>query len=293
MQAISTSAGSLQQESVEQTSAEWRKELDYLVISKVDSLKLNKSHQSKYYQFNKSLVPEAFDDFYPYYLRMHSKGGPIKGEAQVPVRSIPRPKAGCKGLQSEWIVSGTERIMHRECIQDLRNVLGNREGGVKLFVQGLQGSGKSIAMAALVEVMRAAGWLVMYVPHCTYMTEGGFYSKNPETGKWDTPIVAQSILRGMLTAYSPDFLSQFPCGNEQNMEQTLLDVCQRCVDSKSPSEICQLVERVRDEFMLMEQYQTAIVLDGYNALYYDTKKAKGCKPVRRPSRQRSTVAAIC
>lgn len=53
-------------------------------------------------------------------------------------------------------------IMHREAMHLLSDrvlsAAGSKDGPVRALLQGLSGSGKSVALAALVERARAAGW---------------------------------------------------------------------------------------------------------------------------------------
>ncbi|KAB1225714.1 28S ribosomal protein S29, mitochondrial [Morella rubra] len=60
----------------------------------------------------------------------------------------------------------------------------------QIVLDGPASSGKSIALAMLVHWARDEGWLVFYVPRGREWTHGGFFSKTPETGLWDTPVQA-------------------------------------------------------------------------------------------------------
>ncbi|KAF5470367.1 hypothetical protein F2P56_010886 [Juglans regia] len=65
----------------------------------------------------------------------------------------------------------------------------------QIVLDGPASCGKSIALAMLVHWARDEGWLVFYVPRGREWTHGGFFSKNPETGHWDTPLQAANVLK--------------------------------------------------------------------------------------------------
>jgi hypothetical protein len=154
-------------------------------------------------------VPEAFQAFH---------------QAFYP----PRPqnlqrKGGCRGLQAEIATAGAPpHLMWRAATQQLADVLdrpgplpstdadadagaGSGASGtlrpVRVLLRGPAGSGKSIALAALVERARARGELVVYVPDARALVSGGFFYKRPETGTYDTIISAQHILKSVLDSH--------------------------------------------------------------------------------------------
>lgn len=65
----------------------------------------------------------------------------------------------------------------------------------QIVLDGPRSSGKSVALAMLAQWAREEGWLVLYVPNGRDWTHGGFYYKNPQTGLWDTPVQADSVLK--------------------------------------------------------------------------------------------------
>ncbi|PON41840.1 Ribosomal protein [Parasponia andersonii] len=68
----------------------------------------------------------------------------------------------------------------------------------QIVLDGPVSCGKSIALAMLVHWARDEGWLVFYVPRGWEWTHGGFFYKNPQTGLWDTPVQAESILKARI-----------------------------------------------------------------------------------------------
>ena len=68
----------------------------------------------------------------------------------------------------------------------------------QVVLDGKVSCGKSITLAMLVHWAREEGWLVLYVPRGREWTHGGFFYKNPETGLWDTPGQAESILKASI-----------------------------------------------------------------------------------------------
>lgn len=65
----------------------------------------------------------------------------------------------------------------------------------QIVLDGPRSSGKSVALAMLAQWAREEGWLVLYVPNGRDWSHGGFYYKNPQTGLWDTPVQADSVLK--------------------------------------------------------------------------------------------------
>ena len=71
----------------------------------------------------------------------------------------------------------------------------------QVVLDGKVSCGKSITLAMLVHWAREEGWLVLYVPRGREWTHGGFFYKNPETGLWDTPGQAESILKARILSF--------------------------------------------------------------------------------------------
>jgi hypothetical protein len=62
-----------------------------------------------------------------------------------------------------------------------------------ILLDGPVGSGKSVAVAMLVQWARARGWLVFYIPSGRGWTHGSLYYRQ-ETGLVETPVTAQMAL---------------------------------------------------------------------------------------------------
>lgn len=77
----------------------------------------------------------------------------------------------CLLVQDEFAAARSEEIMFRECIDTLILEVASKESK-KLFLIGPTGSGKSIALAAVVTKMRELGWLVnpSSLPYARYPT---------------------------------------------------------------------------------------------------------------------------
>uniref|UniRef100_A0A7N0VHU9 Small ribosomal subunit protein mS29 n=1 Tax=Kalanchoe fedtschenkoi TaxID=63787 RepID=A0A7N0VHU9_KALFE len=80
----------------------------------------------------------------------------------------------------------------------------------QIVLDGPRSSGKSIALAMLVQWAREEGWLVLYVPQGKSWSHGGFFYKNPNTGLWDTPVQATNILQDLLK-YNKTHLQKLSC----------------------------------------------------------------------------------
>ena len=77
----------------------------------------------------------------------------------------------------------------------------------QIVLDGPVSCGKSITLAMLVQWAREEGWLVLYIPRGREWTHGGFFYKNPQTGFWDTPVQAESILKArILSLFSISYI---------------------------------------------------------------------------------------
>lgn len=173
-----------------------------LVPSKVTSSNLNANdHIGKYYLLNQKLLPEV-----PLSLGSHALWA-----QRTAARS-------CTSLQDETSATRSNAIMNRECLHTLRECLiherlnlvppdpsfpspsqsttSSPANGLKrVLLKGPMGSGKSIALASLVETARSMGWIALYLPCAANLTKGGYFSKREEGGGYDTMLSAQEILQ--------------------------------------------------------------------------------------------------
>ena len=83
-------------------------------------------------------------------------------------------------------------LLNRRCLQDLVQAVA-RQQRPHIYLDGWAGSGKSVALYALVNWARANGWLALYLPTANLLVEGGTYYKG-EDDLWDTPEAARLIL---------------------------------------------------------------------------------------------------
>jgi len=188
------------------------------------STSLSTQHIGNYYSLQPQLIPEAFPELHQ---ALYAPRGP--GE---------RPRrGGCSGLQAEGrAVAGSGRyqhpvVMYREAVHLLMQQVLSRSsqgagaasagdegaaGPVRALLQGAHGSGKSMALAALVERARADGWVALYIPSARALIRGGYFT--PRSGApslahaagapgaarttYDTQISAQHILLAMRTAHA-------------------------------------------------------------------------------------------
>jgi small subunit ribosomal protein S29 len=78
--------------------------------------------------------------------------------------------------QDEFDVTESEMLMYRRCMHQMVSHVAQSAGsGLRLWIDGPVGSGKSIALASLVGWARASGWLALYVPSADALMHGGFY----------------------------------------------------------------------------------------------------------------------
>mmetsp|Transcript_1626 Transcript_1626/g.3607 ORF Transcript_1626/g.3607 Transcript_1626/m.3607 type:complete len:643 (-) Transcript_1626:351-2279(-) len=215
-------------------------------------------HVGYYHVLRPSLIPEASQQLHNAFYTPKQGGRPQQqGEEDSGVQpQLPR-KGGCKGLQLEMKVAGVfsvdplsagadsqgaatkeshsseenlqgPAVMWRDCMRRLHNELAITKEKLRILLEGPAGSGKSIALATMVERCRAANWLVLYVPSATALTSGGYFvprasaatppgaqappsspnsptSATPASGRkaasYDTILSAQHILLGMQQAH--------------------------------------------------------------------------------------------
>ncbi|KAL8104269.1 uncharacterized protein LOC141678263 [Apium graveolens] len=129
------------------------------------------------------------------------------------------------GMLKEFEDSKRDALLVRQSFLDLRDnfrrivdppsfqFAGTAKGAKpqkQIVLDGPVSCGKSIALAMLVHWARSEGWLVFYVPKGRQWTHGGFFYRNQQTGLWDTPVQAASILQDFMK-YNESRLLQLPC----------------------------------------------------------------------------------
>ncbi|XP_050216485.1 uncharacterized protein LOC126667537 [Mercurialis annua] len=183
----------------------------------------------------------------------------------------------------------------------------------QIVLDGPVSCGKSIILAMLVHWAREEGWLVFYVPRGKDWTHGGFFYKNPNTGLWDTPVQAQSILKDFLK-YNESHLKHLPChildpvplgegagvGWMKGVESmpvpegsTLYDLIQ--IGIKHTHAAVGAVVRLRKELSLVKDIPVLIAIDQYNnwftfSEYEEPVTIRSCRPIH--ARELATVNAF-
>ncbi|KAG1671648.1 hypothetical protein FOA52_006879 [Chlamydomonas sp. UWO 241] len=132
---------------------------------------------------------------------------------------------GCSGLVDEVAATRSPAVQYRQPIHLLRSrMLGKHATTdeatsaadataaappppsslppMRLLINGPKGSGKSVALAYLVERARAAGWICVYVPCAEALVKGGYFTRNDATGRYDTILSAQALLRATVAAHA-------------------------------------------------------------------------------------------
>lgn len=247
------------------------------------STDLAQQHENKYYPLKEYVIPEAFDQWYKNRFARPSKIYSSEGGGQVV--PVPHFVAGCTGLQQEFAQSWYPYIMYRSAFRQLWEQLTQPNDMVsqRYLVMGAPGSGKSVMLAATVEYLRQAGWIVLYIPDAQDITmRNMFYSKNLDTGMFDTRDAAQNILRALAEAHGEQ-LRQLPQQVEGG-SGTLLDLCS-LPDSASDATLCNAVVRLKLElYKLPASQRSAVVVDNYNALFWKTafREATALEQPTRP-----------
>ncbi|XP_059430105.1 uncharacterized protein LOC132163751 [Corylus avellana] len=155
----------------------------------------------------------------------------------------------------------------------------------QIVLDGPASCGKSIALAMLVHWARDEGWLVFYVPRGREWTHGGFFTKNPDTGLWDTPLQATNVLKDFLKC-NESHLKQLPCqiddpiplsegagvGRLKDADSmampegsTLYDLVNTGI--KYSQAAVAVVVRLRRELSLVKSIPVLIAIDQYNSWF--------------------------
>jgi len=225
------------------------------------------------------LDPQQLAQLLPYYVS--TEFCTKLGEADVNryYEMIPVHEGWPKGLAAEFNVTETSLVMYRRCCHDLFGSIersfqalgaGGREpaAGVRqghFLLQGPRGSGKSTALAAAVEFSRLCGAVVLYVPSCLGLIDGGMYHKNEDRGGWDTPDHARRLIEGLVASHGHRLeRAPAPAGRPGSLR----DVAEKGLarDEHSMEAALELIEGLRTT----TAFPVVFALDDYNALYSHT-----------------------
>ncbi|CAK8566025.1 unnamed protein product [Lathyrus sativus] len=219
------------------------------------------------------------------------------------------------GMSKEFQDSMRTALLVRQSFLDLRDnfrrvvdppMWSPHGKGVKVRKQvvldGPVSSGKSIALAMLVQWAREEGWLVFYVPRGKEWTHGGFFYKHPQTGLWDTPVQAENVLKDFLK-YNESYLKQLPCqifdpiplGEGAGVgwlkdvdsmavpEGTMLHELVKTGIEQTHAAVG-VVVRLRKELSLVKDMPVLIAIDQYNnwftfSEYEEPVTIRSCRPI--------------
>lgn len=179
---------------------------------------------------------------------------------------------GAKGAVQEFQSSGRHMCMYRESLDGvLQAVLNSKKGERKdVILDGWTGSGKSMALYALVAAARASGWVVMYVPSASLLVQGGTFKKKDEDDTvFYTPMAAQHVLRGVFEAHK-DVLGSLSAVDGKS---SIRDICVRGLDSSDPFAKVDAAAEVLEGILTSDgqnDTRTLVVVDEYNYLYHRT-----------------------
>ncbi|GLI69159.1 hypothetical protein VaNZ11_013727 [Volvox africanus] len=165
----------------------------------VSSKELSAASVGAYYSLDRALLQEA--------------SRPYAGAFYSPREPGHERRGGCKALQEEMAATGRNAVMYRPVMHTLFSAVGaNSQANTnhqRLMLTGPAGAGKSIALLSLVEWARQQGWIVMYVPSCAALVQGGYFARRGSSRRWDTLTSAQQLLKGVLDAHGAQ-LKQIP-----------------------------------------------------------------------------------
>ncbi|KAL5580603.1 hypothetical protein UlMin_013045 [Ulmus minor] len=184
----------------------------------------------------------------------------------------------------------------------------------QIVLDGPVSCGKSITLAMLVQWAREEGWLVLYIPRGREWTHGGFFYKNPQTGFWDTPVQAESILKDFLK-FNETHSRELPCQISDPIplgEGAGVGWMKEGVDSMAMPEGSTLydlidtgikhthaavgvVVRLREELSLVKDIPVLLAIDQYNnwftfSEYEEPVTVRSTRPIH--ARELATVNAF-
>lgn len=182
----------------------------------------------------------------------------------------------------EWI--GKKETMCRTVYSDVMKLLKEQKdngflaskGTKPIFLDGLNGTGKSVGLSHIVLYARAEGWLVLYVPNA-YKLVSNYRIKPSKTRKWvyDLHEGAVEIMQGFRDSHHKklqkikmkgtlpriDELEAF--NSSQTEETTLLDLVDFGLTCDNPSEV---FVALRNELTSVIEYPVLIAVDDINCL---------------------------
>lgn len=201
-------------------------------------------------------MDDAMPIFMDLYSTYESESSPNKEEEKnwFPVSGPAR------GVPEEWELAAhktTKRIMLRECMKTVADLIQkavSMDKGTQICLTGPCGSGKSAALNAIVASARQSGHVVIFFPNGDSMTRMGFYIEpSPvQEGKWDLPIMAQSVNEQLLEAHSSD-LKDLSISRKDLEEkgyfttEQLADVLKEISDETTDIPLIHILEKGRGE----------------------------------------------
>ncbi|CAI9761270.1 unnamed protein product [Fraxinus pennsylvanica] len=229
------------------------------------------------------------------------------------------------GMVKEFEESSRSALLIRQSFLDLRDnfrravdpslLVGSKGSKVQkqIVLDGPMSCGKSIALAMLVHWAREEGWLVLYVPSGREWTHGGLFYKNPQTGLWDTPVQAATILQDF-SKYNESLLKKLKCNTldpiplgegagvgwpkgidkmQISEDSTLYDLVQAGINNSHAA--VGVVVRLRKELSDVKDTPVLIAIDQYNSWftfseYEEPVTVRSCRPVH--ARELATVNAF-
>merc|ERR1712137_784090 len=171
-------------------------------------------------------------------------------------------------------------VIMRKLKEQKENGFLQSRGTSPIFIDGYNGTGKSIALCHTVLYARAEGWLVLYVPDA-YKLVSSYRIKPSQTTKWiyDLHEGASIMLSNFRNAHHDklanikmktslpkiDELNAF--NDSQTKNTTLLDLVDYGITCDNPSEV---FVALRNELDAVTEYPVLIAVDDINCLYGNT-----------------------
>lgn len=183
---------------------------------------------------------------------------------------------GCPALEREFQSSKSRRVLLRDAFFKLQQrILGDAGAAAAdakivapaTLLMGHRGVGKSVLLGITAAWARAHGWLVLYVPQGRLLTERSQFTRNEQTGLWDTPDHARSLLaslsaaHGLLLQTLPRKMAGAPAG------ETLASlVAKGTAPSAAASVAVDAAVELLQELKLVTEVPVLSVVDEVNAL---------------------------
>lgn len=148
-----------------------------------------------------------------------------------------------------------------------------------LILDGESGTGKSVALAQIVQFCRAEGWLALYIPNARSWCFDAPYVEESKThpGKYDVGDVVEQMLEKFLKVHEDklgeiELMESYTGLFEPYLQtfkgKTMKDLVKFAIEF--PETSCTVVDMLRTELNHVTKFPVLIAVDEYNWWHYNT-----------------------